>query len=68
MRNQLGLKEGDRFVVIGEGEAIILKIITPPKLDEFEGLLARACVEAHRAGIRKADLKTAISKARRGSR
>lgn len=68
VRNELGLKEGDQFVVIGEGDAIILKTITPPKLDEFQGLLARARVEARKAGIRKADLKTSISKIRRGSR
>lgn len=68
IRNQLGLKEGDQFVVIGEGDAIILKTITPPKLDEFEGLLALARTEARKAGIRKADLKNAISKVRRSSR
>lgn len=68
IRNQLGLKEGDQFVVIGEGDAIILKTITPPKLDEFKGLLTRARTEARKAGIRKADLKSAISKVRRSSR
>lgn len=68
VRNELGLKEGDQFVVIGEGDAIILKTITPPKLDEFEGLLARAHAEARKAGIRKADMKAAISKVRRRAR
>lgn len=68
VRNELGLKEGDQFVVIGEGDAIILKTITPPKLDEFQGLLTRAHAEARKAGIRKTDLKAAISKARRRTR
>jgi len=29
VRNDLGLTEGDRFVVIGQGDAVILKVITP---------------------------------------
>ena len=39
IREQLNLKEGDQFVVIGQGDAVILKAITPPSMDEFEGLL-----------------------------
>ena len=30
VRNDLGLNEGDHFVVIGQGDAVILKVITPP--------------------------------------
>ncbi|HEY6252685.1 MAG TPA: AbrB/MazE/SpoVT family DNA-binding domain-containing protein [Candidatus Angelobacter sp.] len=65
IRNHLGLKEGDQFIVIGQGDAVILKAITPPKLQEFQQLLSSARSAARKAGIRKADLKTAISKVRR---
>jgi len=65
VRNDLGLKEGDQFIVIGQGDAVILKAITPPKLQQFEQLLALARSTARKAGIKKADLKTAISKIRR---
>jgi AbrB family looped-hinge helix DNA binding protein len=65
IRNNLGLSEGDHFLVIGEGDAVILKTITPPKLEEFEELLSQARAEARRAGVKKADLKSAISKVRR---
>ena len=68
VRNELGLKEGDQFIVIGEGDAVILKSISPPKLEEFDGLLAQVRVEARRAGIGKADLKRAIAKVRRRGR
>ena len=44
IRNDLGLSEGDQFVVIGEGDSVILKTI--------------------RAGIKRADLKSAIAKVR----
>jgi AbrB family looped-hinge helix DNA binding protein len=65
IRNNLGLSEGDQFLVIGEGDAVILKTITPPKLEEFQELLSQARTEAKRAGIKKADLKSAIAKVRR---
>jgi AbrB family looped-hinge helix DNA binding protein len=65
VRNDLGLTEGDQFVVIGQGDAVILKVITPPKLAEFKKLLLQARAEARKAGIRKADLKAAIAKVRR---
>jgi AbrB family looped-hinge helix DNA binding protein len=65
IRNNLGLSEGDQFLVIGEGDAVILKTITPPKLEEFQELLSQARAEVRRAGVKKADLKSAISKVRR---
>jgi AbrB family looped-hinge helix DNA binding protein len=65
VRHDLGLTEGDQFVVIGQGDAVILKVITPPKLREFEKLLLQARAEARKAGIRKIDLKPAIAKVRR---
>lgn len=65
IRNNLGLKEGDRFIVIGRGDAVILKTITPPGVDEFEGLLSRARAEARKARIKKSDVRAAISKVRR---
>ncbi len=65
VRNDLGLSEGDQFVVIGQGDAVILKVITPPKLEEFQKLLSRARAEAKRLGIKKADVKSAIAKVRR---
>jgi len=65
VRNDLGLTEGDQFVVIGQGDVVILKVITPPKLEDFEKLLTQARVEAKKAGIRRADLKSAIAKVRR---
>jgi AbrB family looped-hinge helix DNA binding protein len=68
VRSDLGLSEGDQFVVIGQGDAVILKVITPPKLEEFRELLRQARAEAKKAGIKKADLKSAIGKARRRSK
>ena len=65
VRNHLGLNEGDQFVVIGRGDAVILKVITPPKLAEFRELLSQARSEAKKAGVKKADLRSAIARVRR---
>jgi AbrB family looped-hinge helix DNA binding protein len=55
VRKELGLNEGDQFVVIGQGDAVILKVITPPKLEEFQGLLRQARAKARKAGIKRAE-------------
>ena len=64
IRNDLGLSEGEQFVVIGEGDSVILKTITPPRIKEFNKLLSQARLAAKKAGIKKADLKSAIAQVR----
>jgi AbrB family looped-hinge helix DNA binding protein len=64
LRNALGLKEGDQFLAIGQDDAVILKAITPPKIDEFEKLLSQADREARKAGIKRTDLRSGIAKVR----
>lgn len=65
VRRSLGLNEGDQFLVIGQGDAVILKTITPPKIEEFQELLRQARAEGRKARVRKADLKSAIARVRR---
>lgn len=65
VRRTLGLNEGDQFLVIGQGDAVILKTITPPKIEEFQELLSQARAEGRKARIRKSDLKSAIGRVRR---
>ncbi len=66
VRVRLGLKPGAQFVVVGEGDVVILKIISPPSMKEFEGLVGRARAQARRAGLRKANISAAIKKVRAG--
>ncbi len=68
IRRDLGLSEGDQFVVIGEGDAVILKTISPPKITEFTKLLGQARSAARRAGIKRAHLKSAIARVRHGKK
>ncbi len=65
IREDLHLKEGDQFVVIGKGDTVILRSIAPPAMDEFEDILAEARQSAKKAGLKKSDVRAAIKKARR---
>ena len=64
IRKQLNLKTGTQFVVVGDKDVVILKNISPPSLDEFDELIAKARKNAKAAGIKKSDINDAILKAR----
>ena len=66
VRLRLGLKPGAQFVVVGEGDVVILKIISPPSMKEFEALVTKARAQARQAGLKRADIATAIKKVRAG--
>ena len=65
VRKSLGLKTGDQFVVIGKGDAVIIKRISEPLFDQFEDLLREAQKQAKKAGLKKTDIKSAIEKVRK---
>ena len=64
IRNQLGLKAGCRFIVLGDKDVVILKTISPPSMEEFDELIAEARKQGKRAGIKKSDIAAAIAKVR----
>jgi AbrB family looped-hinge helix DNA binding protein len=65
IRNSLGLKTGVQFVVIGKGDSVIFKTISPPSFDEFDDLLSDARKQARRAGLRLSDIDKAIKRVRK---
>ena len=65
IRVRLGLKAGAQFVVVGDRDTVILKVLEPPSLKEFQGLMAQARKAAKQAGLKRADVAKAISKVRR---
>lgn len=68
IRNQLNLKSGAQFIVLGEKDVIIFKTITPPSIEEFENLISKTREKGKEAGIKKSDISEAISKARQKSK
>ena len=65
VRDQLGLKNGDQFVVMAEKDVVILKVISQPEMTEFTSLIKRARKQAKAAGLKKVDVKKAISEVRK---
>jgi len=61
VRKRLNLKAGTQFVVVGDNDVVILKAITPPSMDEFDGLVADARRKAKSAGLKKSDIADAIA-------
>jgi AbrB family looped-hinge helix DNA binding protein len=65
IRKQLNLKEGMQFVVVGEGDVVILKAITAPSLDTFDALIQQAHQQAKSAELTRGDIDEALARARR---
>ena len=64
IRKRLGFKAGSQFLVVGENDVVILKAISPPSIEEFDSLIAKARKQARQAGMKRSDITAAIAKAR----
>jgi len=64
IRNRLGLKGGTQFIVVGNRDAVILKVISTPSVKEFNDLIGQARQQARRAGLRKSDVEAAVARVR----
>ena len=65
VRIALGLEPGVRFLVMSEGDIVILKRIDAPDRSEVRALAAAARRRAKRAGVRPADVRRAVRDVRR---
>lgn len=67
VRNSLGLKAGSRFVVIGQEDMVLLKVLLPPSPEEFAALQKRLRRKASAVGRTQKDIPGAIASVRRSS-
>jgi AbrB family looped-hinge helix DNA binding protein len=65
IRTALGLEPGARFVVLSDRDVVILKRIDAPARSEIRALAAKVRTQAQRAGVKPADVRTAIGDVRR---
>ncbi len=65
VREALELGSGTKFVVIGEGDTVILKRIGGPSVDELKALLTKSRRLAKEKGLKETDLKDAIDQERK---
>ena len=64
IRKQMNLKPGVEFIVLGEDDVVILKTITAPGMDEFDGLIKQARQQAKLAGLKRTEISAALTGAR----
>lgn len=64
VRHELGLKPGAQFVVTGERDVVILKVVSAPAVSDFSKLVARVRRQARRARVKKADVVRIVRRRR----
>jgi AbrB family looped-hinge helix DNA binding protein len=68
VREDLRLNAGAQFIVMGEGDVVILKKISTPGVEEFDRLIRRARKRAKDTGLKRSDIPKTITKVRRAVR
>lgn len=65
IRLSLGLKPGVQFVVVGNKDIVMLKIVSTPSFKDFDKLSNEARKKARQVGIKPKDVAAAIKKSRK---
>jgi len=65
IRRKLHLNDGEKFIVIGEADTIILKKIEVPSFKDFDKLLKKTRDFARKKDIKPSDVEEAIKNARK---
>jgi AbrB family looped-hinge helix DNA binding protein len=64
IRKRLGLRSGDKFLVVGDRDVVILKSISAPSIDEFDDLITKARKQAEVVGMKRSDIAETVAKYR----
>lgn len=64
VRKRLNLSAGSQFVVMGEGDVVILKTLGTPSMKQFDALIKKARQQAKSSGMKRADVAAAVANAR----
>lgn len=68
IRKSMDLQEGTKFIVITDGDNILLKPVQEPSIKEFDAVMSESQRWAAEAGMTEADIEDAISTVRRKRR
>ena len=60
IRIRLGLQPGTRFIVLAEGDMVLLKTLTVPSTESFRDLIRQAREAAALAGMTEEDIQETI--------
>ncbi|MBN2131133.1 MAG: AbrB/MazE/SpoVT family DNA-binding domain-containing protein [Sedimentisphaerales bacterium] len=65
IRRRLRLDPGTQFIVLGEDDVVILKMVRPPSMGDFDRLVKKARAQARAAGLKRSDVSAAVSRVRK---
>jgi AbrB family looped-hinge helix DNA binding protein len=65
VRKALGLEVGAQFVVLGDGDTVVLKRIAVPAKSELRAMVGKVRSQARRASIKPSDVGDAVRRVRR---
>ena len=65
IRKELGLEPGTRFLVVANQDAILLKEIAPPSIEDFGELLDELRKQARAVGLKQSDISEAVEHVRK---
>ncbi|MBS3071591.1 AbrB/MazE/SpoVT family DNA-binding domain-containing protein [Candidatus Pacearchaeota archaeon] len=65
LRDKLNIHEGEKFVVIGEDNTIVLKKLEMPSFKGFDKLLAKTREFAKKSKLKEADVEQAVKNTRK---
>ena len=64
IRDKLGLKPGAQFVVVGDRDVVILKVIQAPDMADFREIVGRARKAAKQSGLTRSDIQRSVKRVR----
>lgn len=63
-RKNMGLRIGEKFIVIERGDMLILKRIKAPTIEEFDVMITKGHAHAKKHKLTEKDLQEAVERAR----
>ena len=65
IRRRLELDAGTQFIVLGEDDVVILKLVRPPSMADFDRLIKKAKKQARAAGLTRSGVSAVVSRVRK---
>ncbi|MBN1645545.1 AbrB/MazE/SpoVT family DNA-binding domain-containing protein [Candidatus Woesearchaeota archaeon] len=65
LRSRMGIQEGEKFIVIGDDDTIVLKKVPEPSFEGIGKLLKETREFAKQTGLKPSDVRKAIQQVRK---
>lgn len=65
IRRRLELGTGTQFIVLGEDDVVILKMVRPPSMGDFDRLVKQARRQARATGLTRSAVSATVSRVRK---